>query len=241
MPRSRRRPAEPASTSSAPTATVATCSPWSSMARASRSRWAFWMIIAGFVGVIVGAVAGFWGGRVDNILMRIVDVLFADPVPVRHPRRGAASSASGDVISMILIFGLLSWPLIARLVRASFLSLREADFVDAARAVGVGRLPHRVPAHPAQRPRAGHRRDDPADGRRTSSSRRSCSFLNFGISATQVTLGQRAVQRPERAQPGQLVVGVLPGHGHRADRHRHQLHRRRAARRPRPADAGVTR
>ena len=50
------------------------------------------------------------------------------------------------------------------------------------------------------------------------------SYLNFGISETQVELGQLALQRAGRADPGQLVVGVLPGHGHRAHGHRHQLH-----------------
>ena len=71
--------------------------------------------------------------------MRVVDVLFAIPflfvilVAARVLRPGR------HVSSIILIFGLLTWPLIARLVRASFLTLREADFVDAARAVGVGR------------------------------------------------------------------------------------------------------
>src|ERR1019366_8406788 len=50
---------------------------------------------------------------------------------------GARISGAVGVFSLILIFGLLSWPLIARLVRAMFLTLREADFVEAARAVGV--------------------------------------------------------------------------------------------------------
>lgn len=94
------------------------------------------MLIAGFVGVIIGATAGFAGGRVDNVLMRLVDVLFA--IPFLFVILVAAEFlGGGDVWAIILIFGLLTWPLIARLVRAQFLSLREADFVDAARAVGV--------------------------------------------------------------------------------------------------------
>jgi ABC-type dipeptide/oligopeptide/nickel transport system permease subunit len=97
----------------------------------------FSMLIAGFVGVVVGAIAGWMGGRVDNILMRCVDVLFAIPF-LFVILVAARFFGRGDVTSLVLIFGLLSWALIARLVRASFLSLREADFVDAARAVGVG-------------------------------------------------------------------------------------------------------
>lgn len=97
----------------------------------------FSMVIAGLVGVTVGAISGYFGGWVDNLLMRIVDVLFAIPF-LFIILVAARFFGQGDVMSIILIFGLLSWPLIARLVRASFLSLREADFVDAARAVGVG-------------------------------------------------------------------------------------------------------
>jgi peptide/nickel transport system permease protein len=97
------------------------------------------MFIAGIVGVVVGALAGYFGGWVDNVLMRLVDVLFAIPF-LFIILVAARFFGQGEVLSLVLIFGLLSWPLIARLVRALFLSLREADFVDAARAVGVGNV-----------------------------------------------------------------------------------------------------
>lgn len=97
------------------------------------------MLIAGFTGVVVGALAGYFGGWVDNVLMRVVDVLFAIPF-LFIILVAARFFGQGDVLSLVLIFGLLSWPLIARLVRALFLSLREADFVDAARAVGVSNI-----------------------------------------------------------------------------------------------------
>ena len=99
----------------------------------------FSMLIAGFVGVVVGTVAGYFGGAIDNMLMRVVDVFFAIPF-LFVILVAARFFGRGDVLSLVMIIGLLSWPLIARLVRASFLSLREADFVDAARAVGVGNL-----------------------------------------------------------------------------------------------------
>ncbi|HVM29575.1 MAG TPA: ABC transporter permease [Candidatus Limnocylindrales bacterium] len=97
------------------------------------------MVIAGSIGVVVGSIAGFMGGMIDNILMRIVDVFFAIPF-LFVILVAARFFGRGDVLSLVLIIGLLSWPLIARLVRASFLSLREADFVDAARAVGVSNM-----------------------------------------------------------------------------------------------------
>jgi len=99
----------------------------------------FSMSIAGLTGVVVGAVSGFAGGIVDNLLMRLVDVLFAIPF-LFVILVAARFFGQGSVVALILIFGLLSWPLIARLVRASFLSLREADFVEAARAVGVSNV-----------------------------------------------------------------------------------------------------
>ena len=105
-------------------------------ARISVAIGGFSMLIAGMVGVLVGAISGYFGGWVDNVLMRIVDTFFAIPL-LFVILVAARFFGEGQVSSLILIFGLLSWPLIARLVRASFLSLREADFVEAARAVGV--------------------------------------------------------------------------------------------------------
>ena len=108
-------------------------------ARISLAVGGFSMLIAGFVGVAVGAISGYAGGIVDNLLMRVVDVLFAIPF-LFVILVAARFFGQGEVIPLILIFGLLSWPLIARLVRAQYLSLREADFVEAARAVGVGNM-----------------------------------------------------------------------------------------------------
>ena len=106
-------------------------------ARISVAVGAFSMLIAGIVGTVIGAVSGYFGGWVDNVLMRIVDTFFAIPL-LFVILVAARFFGEGQVTSLILIFGLLSWPLIARLVRAQFLSLREADFVEAARAAGVG-------------------------------------------------------------------------------------------------------
>jgi ABC-type dipeptide/oligopeptide/nickel transport system permease subunit len=96
----------------------------------------FSTMIAGIIGVTVGAVAGAAGGVVDNLLMRIVDVTFAVPL-LFLILVAAVFFGQGSMIALILVFGLLQWGLIARLVRAQFLSLRETDFVEAARAVGV--------------------------------------------------------------------------------------------------------
>jgi ABC-type dipeptide/oligopeptide/nickel transport system permease subunit len=93
-------------------------------------------IIAVTIGVTVGGVAGFFGGWADGLLMRLVDLVLAVPF-LFIVLVAARFFGGGDPIIIILIFGLLAWPGLARLVRAMFLSLREQDFVHAARAVGV--------------------------------------------------------------------------------------------------------
>ena len=96
-------------------------------------------LIATIIGTIVGGIAGYFGGWLDTILMRIVDSLLTLPllfiVLVFTKFLG-----SGNWLSVTIIFGLFGWLGIARLVRAVLLSLREEDYVDAARAAGVGNL-----------------------------------------------------------------------------------------------------
>jgi peptide/nickel transport system permease protein len=94
------------------------------------------MAIGVFIGTIVGAIAGFAGGIVDNLLMRLVDVMLSLPtlfvILVASKFLG-----NGTVITVIVIFGLFSWMGVSRLVRSLFLSIREREFVEAAVAVGV--------------------------------------------------------------------------------------------------------
>jgi len=97
------------------------------------------MAIAVTIGVSVGAAAGFFGGRVDTFLMRFVDLMLTVPF-LFIVLVAARFFGAGELIPLILIFGLLSWPGLARLVRALYLSLREQEFVQAAKAVGVGNV-----------------------------------------------------------------------------------------------------
>jgi ABC-type dipeptide/oligopeptide/nickel transport system permease subunit len=99
----------------------------------------FTALIATTIGVLVGAREGYFGGRIDNLLMRFVDVLLAIPF-LFIILVAARFFGGGDPVVLIIIFGLLFWPGLARLVRALYLSLREAEFVQAARAVGVSDL-----------------------------------------------------------------------------------------------------
>jgi ABC-type dipeptide/oligopeptide/nickel transport system permease subunit len=167
------------------------------------------VIIAGFVGVIVGATAGLLGGRTDNVLMRIVDVMFA--IPFLFVILVAAQFfGQGDVFSIILIFGLLTWPLIARLVRAQFLSLREADFVDAATAVGVskGRIAFRHVLPNAIGPIIVAMTLLMASNIILEAF---VSFLNFGISETQATWGNSLSNAQNALSQGNWWWAFFPG------------------------------
>lgn len=93
-------------------------------------------LISAVAGTIVGGVSGYFGGKTDAILMRIVDSLLALPllfvILVFTKFLG-----SGNWVTVMLIFGLFGWLGISRLVRSVILSLREEDYVDAARAAGI--------------------------------------------------------------------------------------------------------
>jgi peptide/nickel transport system permease protein len=95
------------------------------------------MAISAVIGVTVGAVAGYFGGLPETVLMRLVDLMLAIPF-LFIILVAARFFGSGDPLVLMIIFGVLSWPGLARLVRALFLSLREQEYVAAARAVGVG-------------------------------------------------------------------------------------------------------
>lgn len=87
-------------------------------------------------GTVVGVVAGYYGGIPDSVLMRIVDILLSLPtIPLYLIM--AALIPGGGVDRIILIFVVFGWTGVSRLVRGQVLSLREQDFVEAARALGA--------------------------------------------------------------------------------------------------------
>jgi peptide/nickel transport system permease protein len=87
------------------------------------------------LGIVIGAIAGFYGRWADGWLMRLADVVMAFPRLVIIITIAALLGPS--IYNVMLIIGLLGWPPIARIVRGMFLSLRERDFVMAARVVGA--------------------------------------------------------------------------------------------------------
>ncbi|MGI9148664.1 MAG: ABC transporter permease [Chloroflexota bacterium] len=109
------------------------------------------VVIAIPLGTTVGALAGFFGGRVDSLLMRLTDLFLALPqLPLllmvtylfRDPLRRVFGPEVGIFLLIVGVIGVLNWMALARLVRAGFLTLKQKEFVEAARCVGAsnGRL-----------------------------------------------------------------------------------------------------
>ena len=101
----------------------------------------FAMLIEISIGTFLGAIAGYYGGWIDYIIMRVTDVFLSIPLLPLLLVLTAIVSASSSKASLsfwviVLIIGGLSWPAVARLVRAQFLSLREREYTEAARALG---------------------------------------------------------------------------------------------------------
>jgi peptide/nickel transport system permease protein len=94
------------------------------------------MFVALIFGVGIGSFAGFYGGIVDNLLMRLTDVALAIPIYLLLFVLSIAFS-DGSPTSIVILIAILSWAQTSRLVRGEFLALREREFVLAARTVGA--------------------------------------------------------------------------------------------------------
>jgi peptide/nickel transport system permease protein len=111
------------------------------------------MLMALIVGTVVGAIAGYYGGTIDNTLMRFTEAVFNIPQLFLLIVIGKffaieintielfGRTFSGSVLVIIIIIGLTSWTYLARIVRSQYLSLKERDFISAARAIGTSNLP----------------------------------------------------------------------------------------------------
>lgn len=109
----------------------------------------FASIIVLLIGMIIGSIAGYCGGRVDLIIMRIVDIIYSLPDMlviillsvvlnrVLKVEGTVFEKIGGNIISMFIVFGLLYWVSMARLIRGQILSLREQEYVLSAQATGA--------------------------------------------------------------------------------------------------------
>ena len=92
------------------------------------------------IGVVLGAIAGFFGRTLDTIVMRITDVFLSIPyIVLAVAIAGLISGGRGNENTVIVILGLTGWLAITRIVRASFLSLKQMEYVEAATALGFSK------------------------------------------------------------------------------------------------------
>ncbi len=87
------------------------------------------------IGVSIGAAAGYFGGWVDNVLMRFTDIFLS--IPGFFLLLIISGVFEGTLLALIILIGALNWMTVARLVRAEFLSLKQREFVVAAHCIGV--------------------------------------------------------------------------------------------------------
>jgi peptide/nickel transport system permease protein len=92
-------------------------------------------VVSGVIGTLAGAAAGFYGGRLDNLVMRITDLFLSIPLLVLLII--ASRATGGHIQDIVLVLSLVLWMFLARIVRGLFLSLREKEFIEAARGVGA--------------------------------------------------------------------------------------------------------
>jgi oligopeptide transport system permease protein len=110
----------------------------------------FSALIVVIVGIIYGAISGYFGGKVDNVMMRIVDIIYALPdvlivillsVAIKDIVSGSQNvlinKLGAGMVSIFIVFGLLYWVGMARQVRGQILSIKEQEYVLAARSIGA--------------------------------------------------------------------------------------------------------
>ncbi len=97
------------------------------------------MFVSLVVGVAIGALAGYFGGIIDNLLMRFTDVILAIPLYLLLFVLSAGFS-NGSILSVVVLIAIFGWTATARLVRGEFLALKEREFVMAARTLGASNI-----------------------------------------------------------------------------------------------------
>ena len=160
------------------------------------------------IGIFIGSIAGYVGGWLDNVMMRFVDVMLSLPA-LFVILMITAFFGGGNIWVVILAIGITGWTTAARLVRAEFLSLREVDYVQAARALGASPrriiIRHMLP--PALAPIVVAATLGIADSVVVESA---LSFLGFGLGSQEASLGTMLENAQNYFFSGPLKV-VYPG------------------------------
>lgn len=97
----------------------------------------FAVVVSAFIGIWAGLAAGFFGGRTDALILRLIDMQLAFPVVLLVIAIVAVVGPS--LANLVVLMGLSAWPRFARIVRGSVLSVRGLEYVEAARSIGAGK------------------------------------------------------------------------------------------------------
>ena len=128
------------------------------------------MLVELVLGVSIGAASGYFGGKLDSLLMRFTEAVLIIPqiflllVMAKYFAQSIPNikllgrTFSGSVLVIIFVIGITSWPYLARIVRSQFLSVKENDFILAARATGTSTLRDYLPSYLAQQHCTDYRR-----------------------------------------------------------------------------------
>ena len=95
------------------------------------------VLISAFIGVALGAVSGYFGGKVDTVIMRVVDVVLT--IPTLFLILMLIVFLGPSLVNIMIIIGLTTWTDIARIIRAEVMSIKKSAYVDAARLIGLGK------------------------------------------------------------------------------------------------------
>lgn len=106
-------------------------------------------LVVAVIGTAVGSAAGFYGGWFDAVLSRVTDTFFAVPLVLAAVTVMSIFRTSRNIMTVVLVLGVFGWPQIARIARGAVMSVKNADFVTAARSLGASRfatlLRHLIP------------------------------------------------------------------------------------------------
>ena len=205
------------------------------------------MLIGISVGTSVGASAGLLRRAVDSVLMRVTDLFLSLPqLPIfllivylfRDAMKSLLGPEMGVFVLIVAVIGALRWMPVARLVRAQFLSLREKEFVEAARALGVP-PPARSSATSCPTPSAPSSWPAPSTWPRRSSLESTLSFLGLGFPPDIPTWGRILFDAKDNLDFAPHWA-IFPGTAIFLDGAVDQLHRRRPAGRAGPEEGAVT-
>jgi ABC-type dipeptide/oligopeptide/nickel transport system permease subunit len=160
---------------------------------------AVFVVVASVLGVLVGGLAGYFGGVVDDLLMRAVDITLTLPFLAVVLVLATAFPSLRSPAGVALLIALSSWMALARIVRAEFLSLREREYVEAAHALGASNrrivLRHLVPNSLGQITVWLTLGATAAIGTEAA-----LSFLGYGVQGSEVSLGRLVAEGAAAAE-----------------------------------------